>query len=198
MGNIFVPGADVDAFLRRGLENGFSMQEKLFEPSVGQAISSELIMNGLHEDLIELKPTHQLADKDMTMAAMLHVGLNKAICRITGKDKNHLPLFSVRIFEPGMHSTTIHRNDESVGPWTLGMTLLGKAPFNTYAQNQLDRYTTRPLKGDGTDPTPVASMNACAGSGWSLYTQRVQTPHAGGFVESDEPRELIIFYNRFN
>jgi len=167
-----------EAFLRRATVDGYSMQTPFIHPLIGKEISGELKRTGYLVDYTELKPTTIFKEKGMRVARLVHETLNEMLCSIEGKDENHIPLFSVRVFEPGQHDTTIHRNHPSVGPWAIGITLSGAAPFNVYRQDQLTGYEqTIPLIGDGTDPVPRDSMNACAGSGWALYTKkRTHTP----------------------
>lgn len=194
MSNVFVPGSDPEAFLRRAIPRGYSMQEQLVPPHVGKAISDELDSAGYLVDYTELVPAQNLEERGLRMASLLHRSLNDILCGIEDDDKNHLPLFSVRVFSSGRYGTTIHRNDSTVGPWAIGITLAGSAPFNVYNQNQLPLYSTQPLFGDGSDPAPLASMETSPGSGWTLYTREQQVPHSSGFVNSETPRELLIFY----
>jgi hypothetical protein len=191
----YVAKQNTNAFLRRAVPDGYSMQNPFIPPGVGEAVSDELEQAGYLWDLVELQPTKIFQEEDMTMARLLHFTLNRAICQIEGEVKNHIPLFSVRIFEPGEYGTTVHRNDEVIGPWVVGVTLKGEAPFNVYGQDQLPPYYTIPLKGDAADPTPRETMEASAGSAWTLYTKDQQVPHSSGFVNSDRQRELIIFYD---
>lgn len=194
MRNIIVPGTDAEGFLRRAMDDGYSMQDALIDPAVAQSVSCELDREQYLEDYVELESTDIFEYKDMEAARILHGTFNRMISRAEGRTGNHLPLFSVRVFEPGEHSTTIHRNDPGVGPWAVGFTLSGNAPFNVYQQGQLPGGMVIPLKGDGGDPRPLASMETCAGSGWALYTAHEQVPHSGGLVRSSYQRELLILY----
>ena len=192
-----IPTLDVTIpFLMRGKKRGYSMQQRLISRSDGDQISQELEEEGFLEDLVELEETAMFYTQEMQYASQLHSVLNSAICRLEGKNRNHIPLFSVRVFDAGVIGTTIHRNDPVVGPWAVGVTLRGAAPFNVYRQHQLPDKAgyTIDLLDDGNDPTPFASMNACAGSGWTLYTRNQFVPHSSGMVTSLDQRELLIFY----
>lgn len=196
MKTIVSPGVSIDAFISRAPKNGFSMQSPLFDPALGPQISGELELNGELYDLNEQNPTELFGRKRMAAAKALHSVLNSTICSVTGKDEDHLPYFSVRVFEPGVPATTIHRNHPAVGPWTIGITLRGMAPFSVYDQSVLPlrQDQTIPLKGED-DPTPLESIEASPGAGWILYPKDgEQTPHSGGLVHSAVARELLILY----
>lgn len=172
------------------------MDEELVDPELCNRVSTELAREDLMHPLVELEPTADFVRRGMFNAQLLHSALNGILCTITQDyDTDHLPLFSVRKFEPGVHSTTIHRNHPTIGPWAIGITLAGTAPFNVYEQHQLGRNEILPLAGDGTDPTPLETMDAHPGAGWTLYTEHELVPHSGGIVDSQEPRELLIMYN---
>lgn len=170
------------------------MHPELVHPWIGAVISGELEQAGQLVDYTEMQYADEMPGRGMVFAHRLHGILNHAITGVTGQRKDHLPLYSVRVFPPGEHATTIHRNHPSVGPWAVGITLRGQAPFNVYEQDQLRPYQTIPLRGDGNDPMPFESMTAGPGAGWVLYTAHEQLPHSGGFVNSREQRELLLFY----
>lgn len=194
MGRVFSDGVDGEAFLLRAVEDGYSMEQRLIEPAIGLDISAELKHNGYLEDLTELVSTERLASRGMKRTLQLHGKLNKLICKVENARHNYLPFFSVRVFEPGIHGTTIHRNHPAIGPYAVGVTLTGEAPFNVYEHDVLPDDEVRPLLGDGSDPVPMETMNADAGSAWTLYTRHELQPHASGLVLSQERRELLIFY----
>ena len=195
MRHIFRPEADSYDFLARATQEGYSMEEELVEPELCAGVSRELEREGFLKDLVELEPTSEFRKRGMLRAHFLHSALNGMIGRITGdKDSEHLPLFSVRVFEPGEYSTTIHRNHPSIGPWAVGVTLRGNAPFNVYRQEQLPRNEVLPLRGDGNDPEPLERIETQPGAGWVLYTENELVPHSGGIVRSDHQRELLILY----
>jgi hypothetical protein len=198
MSDLFIPGADVELFLRDAIEDGYSMEEDLVNPLVVTAISQELEREGYLVDLTELVPTYVLEENEMTMASLLHKRINQALCRVEGVKKNHIPLFSVRVFEAGVHGTTIHRNHPAIGPWAIGITLQGEAPFNVYDDDVIEGFSTIPLFGDEFDPQPYDSMETGPGSAWTLYTKKELVPHSSGIVRSSTQRELIIFYNTDN
>jgi hypothetical protein len=196
----FTPGANPEAFLRRAMAPGYSMEPNLVLPEIGQRIADELGSAGLLEDLVEMNPVSMLRGGLPTMR-LLHRKLNDALVSIEGKgddedeDANHLPMFSVRVFEPGEPATTIHRNDSCIRPWAIGVTLFGESPFSVYEQDKLEYGYVRSLRGDGSDPTPSETMEAGAGAAWCLYTANEQRPHSGGLVRSTSARALLIFYN---
>lgn len=182
-------------FLQSAREKGYSMDSKLVDAAITQGVSDELSKAGFMKDLVELESTHTFRDNKMLHAHLLHAALNEAIARETKDyETNHLPLFSVRVFEPGEHIATIHRNHESIGPWAIGVTLSGSAPFNVYADSQLQEGEVLPLTGGALDPEPLETMNAGAGSAWTLYTANELVPHSSGIVESSHPRSLLIMY----
>lgn len=191
---VFNPTIDVDAFFLRAMGPGYSMQGGLVLPAVTEAVGRELKSVDLLQDLVELEPTSTISYDKMPVTRLLHTALNSRISNIEGVSRNHLPYFSVRVFEPGVHGTTIHRNDPSVGPWAVGVTLFGEAPFDVYEQEQLPQGEITPLVGDGLDPEPSDSMIADAGAAWILYTRRQQRPHSSGIVSSQAERALILFY----
>ncbi|CAN5158911.1 hypothetical protein BH09PAT3_BH09PAT3_4580 [soil metagenome] len=193
MREIITPGVDAEAFLLRGLRNGYSMQRPLVDPEIAAGVSRELEWGGYLRDLVELESTSSFEAKGMQRAHLLHKTLNDMLCEIEDEDTDHLPLFSVRVFEPGLHGTTVHRNHPSVGPWAIGITLKGEAPFNVYDQDQLPEDSVTPLEGDEFDPIPAATMNADAGAGWTLYTKHEFVPHSSGIVASKTQRELLLF-----
>lgn len=197
MGNIIQPGVDATAFLRSAKEHGFGMQEGLVSPALCDEVSWELEEAGFLVDLNEQNPTtHLSADKSMRATSLLHSTLERMVSHVEEDDHRHLPLFSIRVFEPGEYATTIHRNHSSIGPWAIGITLKGQAPFQVYDQAVLREYwDTIPLFGDDGDPVPVAEMDASAGSAWTLYTENEKRPHSGGLVTDEGRRELIIFYS---
>ena len=77
----------------------------------------------------------------------------------------------------------------------MSVTLKGEAPFNVYARDQLPIDHVRELLGDETDPIPLATMNANAGSAWTLYTQNQLVLHSSVIVSSEARRELLLYYN---
>jgi hypothetical protein len=199
MKSVFEPGADLKGFLRRGQQHGYSMESPLFDPAIGKLISEELNEAEFLEDLVEQQPVASFKKYRMKVAYELHSVVNQAICELEGKKKNHLPYFSVRVFPAGEHATTVHRNHPYIGPWTVGITLSGEAPFSVYDQSVLDESWdhTIALTGNDTDPTPSDTMAATPGSGWTLYTAHEQMPHSGGLVNSDVQRELLILYGMY-
>ncbi len=170
------------------------MEKHLIKASLCRGISDELAQHNYLKDLVELESTDEFYIRNMARAALVHNSLNSEIIEATGQDGNHLPLFSVRVFEPGEYSTTIHRNHPTIGPWAVGITLNGSAPFNVYRQSQLPRNEVLPLRGDGTDPDPLDTMETKPGAGWALYTENELVPHSGGIVHSKHQRELLILY----
>lgn len=170
------------------------MEKSLIHPSVAERVSRELEDNGEMIDYNELRPTSLFDKRGMRFADMLHGTLSRLVRGVDYSDDNPFPLFSVRVFEPGLHGTTIHRNDISIGPWALGITLRGEAPFNVYEQDQLSEGMTVDLVGDERDPEPLDSMDTRAGSAWALYTKYEQMPHSSGIVNSQSRRELLILY----
>ncbi|OGL22136.1 hypothetical protein A2707_02195 [Candidatus Saccharibacteria bacterium RIFCSPHIGHO2_01_FULL_45_15] len=194
MSNIIQPDANPNQFLQKAMANGFSMQESFFDPAIGDQISSELEHAGYLVDYTELKPTTAFEANGMHFAQLLHSTISRLVCRVDTSSANPLPCFSVRVFTPGEHGTTVHRNDPSIGPWAVGLTLKGEAPFNVYSQHQLPDYDTLPLRGDESDPVPLETMNADQGSAWTLYTKNQLVPHSSGIVHSQTQRELLIFY----
>lgn len=195
MREIFRPDSNVHAFLQKAQENGYSMDDQLVDRVISRRIGGELTRNGFMRDLVELKPTSEFRQKGMMNAYLLHAALNGAIARSTmDYETNHLPLFSVRVFQPGEHGTTIHRNHPSIGPWAIGVTLSGSAPFNVYAQNQLPENTVLPLTGSDADPEPLETMEATTGAAWTLYTSDELVPHSSGIVREPHPRQLLIMY----
>lgn len=196
MGSIIQRGVNPTTFLRDAKIQGFGMQEGLIDPNICSDVSWELEEAGYLVDYTEQVPVKYIADNNMRATRLLHSTIERLVGYVEDDGYQHLPLFSVRIFEPGEHSTTIHRNHSSIGPWAIGITLAGEASFQVYDQNVLDDYwDTMPLVGDGNDPTPIAEMGADAGSAWTLYTENEQLPHSGGLVTSTERRELLIFYS---
>lgn len=196
MRNVFRRDVDPRAFLERATRDGYSMEEHLIEPSICRGISSELQGEGFLEDLVELEPTSEFRKRGMMNAFLLHSALNNMISTLTfaEEDANFLPFFSVRVFEPGQYGTTVHRNHPTIGPWAIGTTLNGNAPFNVYRQDQLARNTVLPLKGDSTDPIPLETIETSQGTGWALYTENELVPHSSGIVDSNRQRELLILY----
>jgi hypothetical protein len=195
MGHIIKPGLNATTFLRDARLQGYGMQEGLFHPKFCENIAWELYDAGYLEDYTELIPVEHLASNEMKATRRLHSTLEVLVGHVEGNKKRHLPLFSVRVFGPGEYATTIHRNHEFIGPWAVGITLSGQAPFQVYDQEVLPGYyDTIPLVGGGNDPEPVAEMDASAGSAWTLYTANEQRPHSGGLVTSAERRELLVFY----
>lgn len=196
MRDVIAPGVDADAFLKRGKANGYSMQTPLVNPAIARLASAELKSAGLLVDLTELQPATIFKAEKMSAAYLLHETFRKMINAIDGNDENTnpIPLFSVRVFEPGLHGTTVHRNHPAVGPWAVGITLKGEAPFNVYRQGQLPDQVVIPLKGDALDPVPSDSMETSPGAGWTLYTKNELVPHSSGIVHSDTQRELLLFY----
>lgn len=195
MRSLVTPGINAQDFLRRAMADGYSMQDPFIDPGIGTSVSRELERAGYLRELAELNPTEIFEEEGMPITHLLHQTVNEAISNIEGVRKNHIPLFSVRVFKAGEYGTDIHRNHFSVGPWVVGVTLNGEAPFNVYYQEQLPERHTISLVGDRTDPDPADTMNARAGSAWALYTGNEQTPHSSGDVTSPTQRELIIFYN---
>jgi hypothetical protein len=198
MGRVINPGAHLIDFFWDAKIDGYAMGESFIDPSVGEDISGELATAGFLVDYTELMPTDLFQATGMRVAGLLHGKLNEVLCNIEGTSKNHIPLFSVRVFGPGQYGTTVHRNHPSVGPWAVGVTLKGEAPFNVYADDQLSGFETIPLMGDETDPEPLDSMTAGAGSLWTLYTRNELVPHSSGLVNSQTQRELLIFYATAN
>jgi len=194
MNNLLLPRDGAMSFLRNAQSNGYSMEPELIRPIVGAKISEELKDAGFLVDYTELVSTSVFEEKGMRFTDAIFKALNAGVSLVEGEHLTHLPLFSVRVFEPGVYGTTVHRNHPSIGPWAIGITLKGTAPFNVYTKYQLPEDTIQPLRGDGNDPIPLDSMEASAGSGWTLYTRETQTPHSSGIVESDIQRELLIFY----
>lgn len=189
-----LPADGGSAFFKRALAHDFSMEETFFDPLVGEKVSEELHENGMLHDYNEENPTHLLYSYGMENAQLLHRNINGAISRVIGRKGNYLPSFSVRVFQEAEIGTTVHRNHFSIGPWVVGLTLKGSAPFNVYTQDQLPDYEILPLTGSDDDPTPFQSMDARAGAAWSLYTRNNQTPHSSGLVTDGSRRELLIFY----
>ncbi len=195
MSRVFIPPDGAESFLRRATRSGYSMESALVSPVITGLISDELEEAGQLFDYNELKPTSMFEEEGMQFSNFLFQGLNRAISGIEGRRDNHLPYFSVRVFEPGKHGTTIHRNHGTVGPWAVGVTLRGSAPFNVYDHSQLPLGRVIDLYGDGHDPAPLESMTASPGSAWTLYTRRELRPHSSGLVDSPVQRELILFYD---
>lgn len=193
MGNVITEGVDARGFLERGIEHAYSMEENLIPPGVAHRIIGELRENGQLYDMNELNRTEMFYKKDMRFASLLHASLNGMIGEITDTSRNMLQWFNVRVFEPGEHATTIHRNDESIGPWAVGTILRGEAPFNVYRQDQLTELTYT-LDGTDDDPEPADSLLTRPGSGWLLHTGRERLPHSGGIVNSSDPRILLLLY----
>jgi len=190
------PRVNPHRFLHHAMANDYGMQEGLVRPDVCARVVEELDDIGLVQDYIELRPSHRLRERGMYYSGLLHTVLTSLVTRVDPETPNPLPLFSVRVFEPGRFSTTIHRNDEDIGPWAVGITLAGEASFNVYEQDQLaqEEGATIDLTGDGTDPVPFDSMQAGVGSAWTLNTSEEQLPHCGGLVESAGRRILLLFY----
>ena len=197
MKNVFTPQAEPYRFLRDAQRESYSMSRQLVRPAICKNIIQELEAHNFLEDMVELENTEQLRDLGMTHSHMLHASLVGMLAHVEPETTNPLPQFSVRVFEPGEHSTTIHRNHPSIGPWAIGITLEGTAPFNIYRQDQLSNYPNHvlPLYGDSRDPTPEETLDTSTGSAWTLYTRHERIPHSGGLVSSDESRKLIIFYD---
>src|SRR5665213_2326908 len=192
MGNTIIPGVETGDFLQRALVDGYSMQTPLIDPDVGASVSDELAAAGLLVDKKEMVPTSEFESRGMRVADLLHGGLNRVLSEIEGSSDDHLPYFSVRVFEPGVRGTDIHRNDRIIGPWAIGVTLRGQAPFNVYTHDKLSGQKTLPLRSNGTDPAPIETMDASAGSAWALYTGNEQLPHSSGIVKSETQRVLLI------
>lgn len=192
--SMFLPEGGAEPFLRRAQLNSYSMEGELIAPILGGKVSKELEEGGLLVDMIEQADTDIFSMNRMTSTSILHRRLNDAVSAVEGHGMNHLPYFSVRVFEPGAPATTVHRNHPQIGPWAVGITIKGSAPFNTYPQDVLAKWETRPLIGTDQDPAPIDTMSAVAGSGWTLYTENELAPHSGGIVDSDSQRELLIFY----
>lgn len=196
MGEIITPGTNPRNFLKHAMKHGYGMEPSLISPDIGAEITQELARAGQLVDYNELKPTAMFNDRGMRFASMLHGTLSRIVRGVDPSIEDPLPLFSVRVFQPGKHATTIHRNHESVRPWAIGTTLVGEAPFNVYDQDQLPAHRTIQLQGDDQDPEPLETMNASAGSAWTLYTAHEQMPHSGGIVSSETVRVLLLLYNR--
>lgn len=197
MKNVFTSNADPYRFLRDAQHEGYGVNRQLVRPAICRNITRELEAHNFLEDMVELESTEQLRDLKMPYSHMLHASLVGILAHVEPETHNPLPQFSVRVFEPGEHSTTIHRNHPSIGPWAIGITLEGAAPFNVYRQDQLSDYPGEvlPLYGDSRDPTPEETLDTTIGSAWTLYTSRERIPHSGGLVSSDESRKLLIFYD---
>jgi hypothetical protein len=194
MRDILLPRDGAFPFLQRAQPRGFSMEPRLISPVMASAVSYELEENGLLEDLVEQEPTVDLEWRGMKFTNALWRSLNATVTQIEESDRDQLSMFSVRVFQPGLHGTTVHRNHPLIGPWAIGITLSGVAPFNVYDQYQLDEGEVTPLFGDEYDPEPKETMEAGPGSAWALYTANEFIPHSSGIVDSAEQRELLIFY----
>ena len=189
------PKVNPRRFLHHAMANDYGMQEGLVRPDVCARVVEELEDNDLLQDL-ELRPAARLAERGLYYSALLHTVLTSIVVSVDPNTPNPLPLFSVRVFEPNHYSTTIHRNDPDIGPWAVGITLAGEAPFNVYEQDQLPQEcdATIDLTGTDRDPVPFDSMQADTGSAWTLNTDYEQLPHSGGLVESSGKRVLLLFY----
>ena len=196
MRDTLVTGFEIREVLEHAIINGYGMHEYAVSTEITDHVSMELEAADYLEDMIERKSTRNFKKEGLGYTVNLHTEINSAICDLTGERRDHLGFFSVRVFAYGENGTTIHRNHPQIGPWAVGVTLKGDAPFNVYEQDVLpDIYgATSPLKGDGSDPVPLQTMSASPGSLWVLYTENEFTPHASGLVDSISPRELLIFY----
>lgn len=192
--NLLRDGSGSVEFLRYAFEHGYGMQEDLIDPEFCSRVSDELDAIGELYDYNEQNDVRKLYNGDSKSASALHRLIVSMLSAVHPAGANRLSLFSVRVFEPGVHATTVHRNHEVISPWAIGVTLKGTCQFSVYDQTVLRPYETKPLLGDDDDPMPRASMTAGAGAVWALYTEYEQLPHSGGVVTSDEERELLIFY----
>lgn len=193
--NFIKPGAEPLAFLGNAMSSGYAMHESMIDPDFCADISEELKNADELRDLNEMNPIHILEEKKMDKALSLRGVLSALIRNVDRESIDVLGHYSVRVFPAGEHATTIHRNHEIVGPWALGVTLKGESEFAVYDQIVLPQNDVLPILGDGFDPEPKEKMVAAAGAVWALYTKYEQMPHSGGLVNSDDQRELLIFYD---
>ena len=170
MSKLLVSNRRASSFLMASKKHGFSMESKLLHKNRCTEIHNELDDNGFLRDKIELVDTDLFPELGMEVCHSAHTAINSTVNKKFNRglsDFNNFPYFSVRLFEPGQTGTTIHRNHIEVGPWVVGITLSGSAPFNIYGQDQLADGDIVPLSGED-DPIPTHSMNADTGSAWPL------------------------------
>lgn len=120
--------------------------------------------------------------------------LNEAIIEATGVRRDHLTYLTVRVCPVAEMSSDIHRNDRAAGPWLITLTVAGSGSFNIYEDNLLEPGQEIPLRGDGLDPSPIASSRMGAGDAWSIYSRERSAPHAGGPSTSLYPKVLVMLY----
>lgn len=184
-------------------DDGFAIETNLVDPEFASSLLTELKENDMYsvggaevgrEPGVYHDPSISRSLHAMPRLAEYRNTLNNAITEVSGFDYDHLTYLTVRACPVGEMSSQIHRNDDMAGPWLVALTVAGSGSFNVYRNNVIAQGEERRLRGDWSDPKPVASSPMRAGDAWGIYSKEWSAPHAGGPNTSPDPKVLLLLY----
>lgn len=184
-------------------DDGFGIETNLVDPEFANALFRELRANDKYsvggawegrEPGVYHDPSIVRSLCVMPRLAEYRNTLNDAITEVSGFDYDHLTYLTVRACPVESMSSQIHRNDDRSGPWLVALTVAGSGSFNIYRNNVIGQGEEKPIKGEWSDPKPLASSPMRAGDAWGIYSKEWSAPHAGGPNTSPDPKVLLLLY----